>query len=71
MSHGSGGLPGEVQPCQVQKVTPDGMFFLRGLQKDYRKDPRHGAEVTCWFIHNNGDGLIDGVHTDYIVPDIF
>ncbi|KAM7064177.1 inter-alpha-trypsin inhibitor heavy chain H1 isoform 1-T1 [Molossus nigricans] len=43
----------------------------RGLQKDYSKDPRHGAEVTCWFVHNNGAGLIDGVHTDYIVPDIF
>ncbi|OWK02825.1 ITIH1 [Cervus elaphus hippelaphus] len=47
------------------------LTVTRGLQKDYRKDPRHGAEVTCWFIHNNGDGLIDGVHTDYIVPDIF
>ncbi|XP_054451027.1 inter-alpha-trypsin inhibitor heavy chain H1 [Pteronotus mesoamericanus] len=43
----------------------------RGLQKDYSKDPRHGVEVTCWFVHNNGAGLIDGVHTDYIVPDIF
>ena len=52
-------------------MTPAGIFLLRGLQKDYRKDPRHGAEVTCWFIHNNGDGLIDGIHTDYIVPDIF
>ncbi|XP_025128212.2 inter-alpha-trypsin inhibitor heavy chain H1 isoform X2 [Bubalus bubalis] len=47
------------------------LTVTRGSQKDYRKDPRHGAEVTCWFIHNNGDGLIDGVHTDYIVPDIF
>ncbi|ELR55871.1 Inter-alpha-trypsin inhibitor heavy chain H1, partial [Bos mutus] len=47
------------------------LTVTRGLQKDYRKDPRHGAEVTCWFIHNNGDGLIDGIHTDYIVPDIF
>ncbi|XP_003982368.1 inter-alpha-trypsin inhibitor heavy chain H1 [Felis catus] len=47
------------------------LTVTRGLQKDYSKDPRHGAEVTCWFIHNNGAGLIDGVHTDYIVPDIF
>uniref|UniRef100_A0A8D0UKH2 Inter-alpha-trypsin inhibitor heavy chain 1 n=1 Tax=Sus scrofa TaxID=9823 RepID=A0A8D0UKH2_PIG len=47
------------------------LTVTRGLQKDYSKDPRHGAKVTCWFIHNNGDGLIDGVHTDYIVPDIF
>ncbi|XP_037376475.1 inter-alpha-trypsin inhibitor heavy chain H1 isoform X2 [Talpa occidentalis] len=47
------------------------LTVTRGLQKDYRKDPRHGTEVTCWFVHNNGAGLIDGVHTDYIVPDIF
>ncbi|KAM5315714.1 inter-alpha-trypsin inhibitor heavy chain H1 isoform 3-T3 [Glossophaga mutica] len=47
------------------------LTVTRGLQKDYSKDPRHGVEVTCWFVHNNGAGLIDGVHTDYIVPDIF
>nr|XP_020030787.1 inter-alpha-trypsin inhibitor heavy chain H1 isoform X2 [Castor canadensis] len=47
------------------------LTVTRGLQKDYSKDPRHGAEVSCWFVHNNGAGLIDGVHTDYIVPDIF
>uniref|UniRef100_A0A9L0RVZ2 Inter-alpha-trypsin inhibitor heavy chain H1 n=1 Tax=Equus caballus TaxID=9796 RepID=A0A9L0RVZ2_HORSE len=47
------------------------LTVTRGSQKDYSKDPRHGAEVTCWFVHNNGAGLIDGIHTDYIVPDIF
>ncbi|XP_051060727.1 inter-alpha-trypsin inhibitor heavy chain H1 [Phodopus roborovskii] len=47
------------------------LTVTRGLQKDYHKDPRRGTEVPCWFIHNNGAGLIDGVHTDYIVPDIF
>ncbi|KAK7819780.1 hypothetical protein U0070_012386 [Myodes glareolus] len=47
------------------------LTVTRGLQKDYSKDARHGREVSCWFVHNNGAGLIDGVHTDYIVPDIF
>ncbi|KAM7336435.1 hypothetical protein ACRRTK_004928 [Alexandromys fortis] len=47
------------------------LTVTRGLQKDYSKDARHGTEVSCWFVHNNGAGLIDGVHTDYIVPDIF
>ncbi|XP_006876095.1 PREDICTED: inter-alpha-trypsin inhibitor heavy chain H1 isoform X2 [Chrysochloris asiatica] len=47
------------------------LTVTRGLQRDYSKDPRHGTEVTCWFVHNNGAGLIDGIHTDYIVPDIF
>ncbi|KAM4882187.1 inter-alpha-trypsin inhibitor heavy chain H1 [Thomomys bottae] len=47
------------------------LTVTRGLQKDYSKDSRHGAEVPCWFVHNNGAGLIDGIYTDYIVPDIF
>ncbi|CAO2638196.1 Inter-alpha-trypsin inhibitor heavy chain H1 [Lemmus lemmus] len=47
------------------------LTVTRGLQKDYSKDARHGTEVSCWFVHNNGAGLIDGAHTDYIVPDIF
>eukprot|EP00073_Rattus_norvegicus_P040611 XP_008769217.1 PREDICTED: inter-alpha-trypsin inhibitor heavy chain H1 isoform X1 [Rattus norvegicus] len=47
------------------------LTVTRGLQKDYSKDPRHGTEVSCWFVHDNGAGLIDGVHTDYIVSDIF
>lgn len=53
------------------KGDPADLSLPRGLQKDYSNDPRHGTEVTCWFVHNNGAGLIDGVHTDYIVPDIF
>lgn len=53
------------------KGNPSFLHLPRGLQKDYSKDPQHGAEVTCWFVHNNGAGLIDGVYTDYIVPDIF
>lgn len=55
----------------VQRVTPADLSLHRGLQKDYSKDPRHGAEVSCWFIHNNGAGLIDGAYTDYIISDIF
>lgn len=55
----------------VRRVTPADLSLHRGLQKDYSKDPRHGAEVSCWFIHNNGAGLIDGAYTDYIISDIF
>ncbi|XP_042535861.1 inter-alpha-trypsin inhibitor heavy chain H1 isoform X1 [Dipodomys spectabilis] len=47
------------------------LTVTKGLQKDYSRDSRHGAEVSCWFVHNNGAGLIDGIYTDYIVPDIF
>uniref|UniRef100_H0WP82 Inter-alpha-trypsin inhibitor heavy chain H3 n=1 Tax=Otolemur garnettii TaxID=30611 RepID=H0WP82_OTOGA len=47
------------------------LTVTRGYQKDYRKDISVGMKVACWFVHNNGEGLIDGVHTDYIVPNLF
>uniref|UniRef100_A0A673TUB5 Inter-alpha-trypsin inhibitor heavy chain H1 n=1 Tax=Suricata suricatta TaxID=37032 RepID=A0A673TUB5_SURSU len=47
------------------------LTVTRGSQKDYRKDVSVGTKVACWFVHNNGQGLIDGVHSDYIVPDLF
>ncbi|KAL2803698.1 inter-alpha-trypsin inhibitor heavy chain H1 isoform b [Daubentonia madagascariensis] len=59
------------KPDAAMVVKNRRLTVTRGLQKDYSKDPRHGAQVSCWFIHNNGAGLIDGVYTDYIVPDIF
>lgn len=51
---------------------PD-MFFLiyRGRQRDFRRDVKNGENVLCWFIHNNGSGLIDGEAKDYIVSSLF
>uniref|UniRef100_A0A8C0XW01 Inter-alpha-trypsin inhibitor heavy chain H3 n=1 Tax=Castor canadensis TaxID=51338 RepID=A0A8C0XW01_CASCN len=46
------------------------LTVTRGSQKDYRKDVSSDMKVICWFVHNNGEGLIDGVHTDYIVPNL-
>ncbi|XP_015415019.1 PREDICTED: inter-alpha-trypsin inhibitor heavy chain H3, partial [Myotis davidii] len=54
-------------PCVSQHVSP----FSRGYQRDYRKDVHNGTQVGCWFVHNNGQGVIDGVHSDYIVSDLF
>ncbi|XP_053455252.1 inter-alpha-trypsin inhibitor heavy chain H1 isoform X1 [Nycticebus coucang] len=59
------------KPDATMLVKNHRLMVTRGLQKDYSKDPQRGTSVSCWFIHNNGAGLIDGVHTDYIVPDIF
>uniref|UniRef100_F6QTK5 Inter-alpha-trypsin inhibitor heavy chain H3 n=1 Tax=Callithrix jacchus TaxID=9483 RepID=F6QTK5_CALJA len=47
------------------------LTVTRGSQKDYRKDASVGTKVVCWFVHNNGQGLIDGVHTDYVIPSLF
>ncbi|XP_058148587.1 inter-alpha-trypsin inhibitor heavy chain H1 [Dasypus novemcinctus] len=59
------------KPDATMVVKDRRLTVTRGLQRAYSNDPRHAADVTCWFVHNNGAGLIDGVHTDYIVPDIF
>ncbi|XP_070793134.1 inter-alpha-trypsin inhibitor heavy chain H3-like [Pituophis catenifer annectens] len=52
-------------------VKNNQLTVTRGWQKDYVADIQQGANIPCWLIHNNGDGLIDGNHTDYIVPSIF
>ncbi|XP_062969927.1 inter-alpha-trypsin inhibitor heavy chain H3 isoform X2 [Cynocephalus volans] len=59
------------KPDATMVVKNHQLTVTRGSQKDYRKNATIGTKVACWFIHNNGEGLIDGVHTDYIVPDLF
>uniref|UniRef100_A0A8C2SWJ9 Inter-alpha-trypsin inhibitor heavy chain H3 n=1 Tax=Coturnix japonica TaxID=93934 RepID=A0A8C2SWJ9_COTJA len=68
----------EIHPGADPKKPDATMIFknkelvvTRGWQKDYRRDPEHGTDIPCWFVHNNGAGLIDGVHTDYVVPSLF
>lgn len=43
----------------------------RGWQRDFRTDVKNGENVPCWFIHNNGTGLVDGDTSDYIVSGLF
>ncbi|PNJ32581.1 ITIH3 isoform 3 [Pongo abelii] len=59
------------KPDATLLVKNHQLIVTRGSQKDYRKDASIGTKVVCWFVHNNGEGLIDGVHTDYIVPNLF
>uniref|UniRef100_A0ABM5FCM8 Inter-alpha-trypsin inhibitor heavy chain H3 n=1 Tax=Pogona vitticeps TaxID=103695 RepID=A0ABM5FCM8_9SAUR len=59
------------KPDATMVVKNKYLTVTRGWQKEYIEDIRHGVNVPCWFIHNNGEGLLDGVHTDYIVPSIF
>ncbi|OCT58116.1 hypothetical protein XELAEV_18002611mg [Xenopus laevis] len=59
------------KPDATMRVKDSLLTVTRGSQRDYSKDPRSGSKVQCWFVHNNGEGLIDGVHADYIVPDLF
>ncbi|KAM5231087.1 inter-alpha-trypsin inhibitor heavy chain H3 isoform 1-T2 [Hipposideros larvatus] len=59
------------KPHATMVVKNHRLTVTRGSQKDYRKDVSSGTKVACWFVHNNGEGLIDGVHSDYIVPELF
>ncbi|NWI08749.1 ITIH3 inhibitor, partial [Crypturellus soui] len=59
------------KPDATMIIKNNELIVTRGWQKDYRKDPKNGIDVPCWFVHNNGAGLIDGVHTDYIVSSLF
>ncbi|XP_069824043.1 inter-alpha-trypsin inhibitor heavy chain H3-like [Dendropsophus ebraccatus] len=55
----------------TMKVKNHLLAVTRGSEKDYRSNSMNGVRTPCWFVHSNGEGLIDGSHTDYIVPDIF
>ncbi|XP_066526190.1 inter-alpha-trypsin inhibitor heavy chain H3-like [Hoplias malabaricus] len=66
-------FPGENvdKPDAIMSVKGHSLKVTRGWQKDFRKDVKNGETVPCWFIHNNGIGLIDGDLTDYIVSGLF
>ncbi|NXC70222.1 ITIH3 inhibitor, partial [Anhinga anhinga] len=59
------------KPDATMIVKNNELTVTRGWQKDFGRDPKHGVDIPCWFVHNNGAGLIDGVHTDYIVSSLF
>ncbi|KAM6126201.1 inter-alpha-trypsin inhibitor heavy chain H3-like [Phoenicopterus ruber ruber] len=59
------------KPDATMIVKNNELTVTRGWQKDFRRDPKHGVDIPCWFVHNNGAGLIDGVHTDYVVSSLF
>ncbi|KAM9276757.1 inter-alpha-trypsin inhibitor heavy chain H3-like [Morus bassanus] len=59
------------KPDATMIVKNNELTVTRGWQKDFGRDPKHGVDIPCWFVHNNGAGLVDGVHTDYIVSSLF
>ncbi|XP_066469057.1 inter-alpha-trypsin inhibitor heavy chain H3-like [Tiliqua scincoides] len=59
------------KPDATMIVKNNQLIVTRGWQKDYTENAKKGENVPCWFIHNNGEGLIDGTHTDYIVASLF
>ncbi|XP_070708538.1 inter-alpha-trypsin inhibitor heavy chain H3-like [Pempheris klunzingeri] len=43
----------------------------RHWQKDFSRQVRDGENIPCWFVNNDGTGLIDGAASDYIVSGLF
>ncbi|KAF3855917.1 hypothetical protein F7725_016640 [Dissostichus mawsoni] len=38
----------------------------RHWQKDFSRDVKNGKSIPCWFVNNDGAGLIDGEASDYV-----
>ncbi|XP_074470274.1 inter-alpha-trypsin inhibitor heavy chain H3-like isoform X2 [Sebastes fasciatus] len=43
----------------------------RHWQKDFSRDVKNGENIPCWFVDNDGAGLVDGRPSDYIVSKLF
>uniref|UniRef100_A0A667ZAV6 Inter-alpha-trypsin inhibitor heavy chain H3 n=1 Tax=Myripristis murdjan TaxID=586833 RepID=A0A667ZAV6_9TELE len=52
-------------------VKGQALNVTRHLQREFSRDVKNGEKVPCWFVHNNGAGLIDGSASDYIVSGLF
>ncbi|KAF7693409.1 inter-alpha-trypsin inhibitor heavy chain H3-like isoform X1 [Silurus meridionalis] len=59
------------KPDAHMLVKGHSLTVTKGWQRDFRMDVEKGENVPCWFIHNNGMGLIDGVLEDYVVSSLF
>ncbi|XP_029286475.1 inter-alpha-trypsin inhibitor heavy chain H3-like [Cottoperca gobio] len=65
--------PGEVpeKPDATMFVKGQELNVTRGWQRDFRRDVKNGENISCWFVHSNGTGLIDGAATDYVMSGLF
>ncbi|KAM9410095.1 inter-alpha-trypsin inhibitor heavy chain H3-like [Pholidichthys leucotaenia] len=63
----------EVQNKVDATMHVKGQMFnvTRHWQKDFSRDVKNGQNILCWFVDNNGRGLIDGTASDYTVSELF
>ncbi|XP_061778513.1 inter-alpha-trypsin inhibitor heavy chain H3-like [Nerophis ophidion] len=84
LSHSVHGLLGQFYHGVEFEVTDpqlkrDATMYVKGQtlnvtrhqQKDFSRDVISGESISCWFVDNDGAGLIDGKASDYIMPDLF
>ncbi|XP_049588679.1 inter-alpha-trypsin inhibitor heavy chain H3 isoform X3 [Syngnathus scovelli] len=75
------GVDFEVSNLKLGKMQQktDATMYVKGQtlnvtrhwQKDFSKDMIEGQRIPCWFVDNDGAGLIDGKASDYILPSLF
>ncbi|XP_076607591.1 inter-alpha-trypsin inhibitor heavy chain H3-like [Chaetodon auriga] len=65
--------PGEVQESLYATMYVKGQMLnvTRHWQKDFSSHVKNGESIPCWFVNNDGTGLIDGRVSDYIVSGLF
>ncbi|XP_047439700.1 inter-alpha-trypsin inhibitor heavy chain H3-like [Mugil cephalus] len=65
--------PGEVQEKldATMYVKGQTLNVTRHWQKNFSKDVKDGENVSCWFVNDDGAGLIDGTASDYTVSHLF
>lgn len=65
--------PDDVQKNQSATMYVKGhaLNVTRHWQKDFSVNVEDGDKIPCWFVDNNGTGLIDGKASDYIVSSLF
>ncbi|XP_059185015.1 inter-alpha-trypsin inhibitor heavy chain H3-like [Centropristis striata] len=76
--HGVGFEVTDLRPDEVQEKL-DATMYVKGhtinvtrhWQKDFSRDVKNGENIPCWFINEDGAGLIDGRALDYIVSGLF
>ncbi|XP_027135463.1 inter-alpha-trypsin inhibitor heavy chain H3 isoform X2 [Larimichthys crocea] len=52
-------------------VKGQALNVTRHWQKDFSNQVVNGENISCWFVNNDGAGLIDGRASDYIVSELF
>ncbi|KAL7408321.1 hypothetical protein ABVT39_021607 [Epinephelus coioides] len=76
--HGIGFEVTDLHPGVVQEKL-DATMYVKGQilnvtrhwQKDFSRDVKNGESIPCWFVDNEGKGLIDGRASDYVVSGLF
>ncbi|XP_070759051.1 inter-alpha-trypsin inhibitor heavy chain H3-like [Enoplosus armatus] len=65
--------PGEVPENldATMYVKGQTLNVTRHWQKDFSWHVENGESIPCWFVNNDGTGLIDGRASDYIVSGLF